>query len=132
MIILTGCALIIAGGAARLGFLRAALWVNRSMLKLMPRRAHIFWFHRGLLYDRADDASRAIECFVAGRAEATETVMFDMEIARVYERTGKIPAAISIYQQLLETSPELDESFRRAVKVHLDNLSKRRRSVVRN
>lgn len=58
--------------------------------------------------------------------------MFDMEIARVYERTGKIPAAISTYQQLLETSPELDESFRRAVKVHLDDLSKWRRNVVRN
>ena len=116
------CALAIAGGTARLGSLRAALAIDRMMLKLLPSRADLIWLHMALLYDRTGKLIEALECLTTGRAVSVEPFMFELETARILEKTGDPTAAASVYDRILKSYPELDKSFRESVSAHLVDL----------
>ena len=119
--LVVGCALAVSSGTARLGSLRAALAIDRTMLKLAPRRAHMIWLHMALLYERKGQSPRALESLAKGRAEGVEPFVFDLEIARILEKTGDSYAAASVYDRIL-TYPELSDRFRKSVSEHIANL----------
>ncbi len=83
---------------------RLALALDQSAIRLFPHERSLVCLHQGRLFARIGALTEAFKTLSAGRADAPEPIVFDLEIASVLERSGDLNGALACYENILTTA----------------------------